>query len=269
MADRLLTDIEFGIRVLERLKREPMVKAARRQGDRIELTVNHGGPDLQFGFNFENYYRLYLDQPDGLDKIIDSFGAALYTMRDQMPTAQRVPLGTLLPQIKNAQFFKEHGTAGGKLARRPLVADLYVVYVADNPTTMRFIFESDIKHMGWTVDRLHQIALENLAQKAANTNYVMAGEGEKMLIISQTRDSYDAARILLPDLHAHLAEYLPGPTLFGIPNRDFLVTLGDTDKKFVREIAGMVRNDFQSQPQPISPQLFAIVNGKIKVYSGV
>ncbi len=269
MADKLLSEAEVVARLSARLKHEPDILDVRpgRKGG-LEVDSRIGGVERSFGVGIENLYRMYLLAPDKLDEFIEMLVEQVRGLPDQMQSQQRgAPNRDLFPQIKDAAFMRDAAKQGIRLAQRPFTTDLTVVYVADSPQSMRFLTEADVTKNGWTVDQLHEVALENLARKASQTGFMMAGEPPRLLIISQSRDSYDAARILLPDLQEQIAAHVPGRLLFGIPNRDFLVMLGDEDPEFVREIAANVRNDYQGQPYPLSPKLYRVEDGVIHEYN--
>lgn len=268
MADRLFTEAEVLAQLAARLRREPGIVDVRtgRRGA-LEIDAKLGGMERSFGVGIDNLYRMYLAAPAQLDQLIELLVTQVRNLPDQIKAKEAgAPNSDLFPQIKDAAFMRDAAQQGIRLAHQPLAGGLSVVYVADSPSTMRFLTQDDLKNNRMSLLDVHEIALENLARKAEAAGYMVAGEAAKALLISQSQDSYDAARILLPDLQEQASSLLPGQLVFGIPNRDFLVMLGDQDQDFVREIADIVRNDFDSQPYPLSPLLFAVVNGKIIEY---
>ncbi len=266
MADRLLSERDLAARLAERLRREPGVMNVRI-GAQGGLEVQMAGEDKPYGIGLGNLYRMYIMAPGQLDQLVEMMVQQVRGVPAHLQAKERgSPTQDLLPQIKGAEFLRQADGQSIRIARQPLVGDLSVVYVADTPTSMRFLTEDDLTKNRMTVDQLHQLAVANLAHKTANTGYMVAGEGAKTLVISQTRDSYDAARILLPDLRTQVAEYLGGRLLFGIPNRDFLIMLSDQDAEFVAQIAGQVAQDFESQPHPLSPRLYTVEDGRFTEY---
>ena len=258
MADRLLTERDLAARLADRLRREPGVVKVRI-GAAGGLEVQMAGQDKAYGIGLGNLHRMYIMAPAQLDQLVEMMVQQVRSLPAQIQAKERgAPTQDLLPQIKAAEFLRQADRQGIGIARQPLVGDLSVVYVADTPASMRFLTDEDIAKNKLTLAQMHELALANLARKTANTGYVVGGEGARTLVISQTRDSYDAARILLPDLRTQVAQYLGGRLLFGIPNRDFLIMLGDQDAGFVAEIAAQVARDFESQPHPLSPRLYAV-----------
>ena len=72
----------------------------------------------------------------------------------------------------------------------------------------------------------------------------------------ETKDGFDAARILIPKLREFLAGRLGNPFRFAIPNRDFLICWNTgTSTLFSDFTASKIRKDFETQPYPLSPPL--------------
>lgn len=266
MADRLLTERDLAARLADRLRREPGVVNVRI-GAQGGLEVQMAGQDKAYGIGLGNLHRMYIMAPNQLDQLVEMMVQQVRSLPAQLQAKERgSPTQDLYPQIKAAEFLRQADKQKISLARQPLVGDLSVVYVADTPTSMRFLTDEDIAKNNLTVAQLHELTLANLARKTANTGYMVAGEGERTLVISQTRDSYDAARILLPDIRQQVMEYLGGRLLFGIPNRDFLIMLSDQEPEFVAEIASQVARDYESQPHPLSPRLYTVEDGQFTEY---
>ncbi|MCW5849777.1 MAG: DUF1444 family protein [Anaerolineae bacterium] len=267
MADRLLTERDLAARLADRLRREPGVINVRI-GAQGGLEVQMAGQDKAYGIGLGNLHRMYIMAPAQVDQLVEMMVQQVRSLPAQLQAKERgSPTQDLFPQIKAAEFLRQADKQKIRIARQPLVGDLSIVYVADTPTSMRFLTDEDIAKNKLTLAQLHELTLANLARKIANTGYMVAGEGARTLLISQSRDSYDAARILLPDLRTQAVQYLGGGRLlFGIPNRDFLIMLSDQDTEFVAEIAAQVARDYESQPHPLSPRLYTIVDGKFTEY---
>jgi hypothetical protein len=75
----------------------------------------------------------------------------------------------------------------------------------------------------------------------------------------ETKDGFDAARILIPRLREFLAGRLGSPFRFAIPNRDFLICWNaGASSRFAEFTASKVQKDFESQPYPLSPHVFEV-----------
>jgi uncharacterized protein YtpQ (UPF0354 family) len=80
-----------------------------------------------------------------------------------------------------------------------------------------------------------------------------------------TKDGYDATRILLSPLMEHLAENVKGHLIIGIPNRDCLIAFGNTDP-VAMEMALRMKEDALTRPYALTSTLFTFQARKLKVY---
>jgi uncharacterized protein YtpQ (UPF0354 family) len=113
---------------------------------------------------------------------------------------------------------------------------------------------------------VHAHALENLRQRTTSQDYHTHGLGDRAMIVCETHDGYAATRVLLPDLMAEWARRIPGRTLIGIPNRDFLIAFSDRDPAHVAAIARQVRRDAARRDHPLCPDLLVWRDGQAREY---
>ena len=128
--------------------------------------------------------------------------------------------------------------------------------VVDDERTYRYATQNDLERWEITEFELYELALENLEQKSAAIP--MMALGDDALII-QTRDSFDAVRILLPKIREFLNEHLGSPFNFGIPNRDFLICWSNrTDADLQQSLRQQIKKDFYEQAYPLSESTFSL-----------
>lgn len=84
------------------------------------------------------------------------------------------------------------------------------------------------------------------------------------MIISTEQDGYTACRILLPDLLDEWASKVNGWLLLGVPNRDFLIGIGDRDPQHVAAMARQVRRDAGKMLRPLSSSLLVWQEGRLR-----
>ena len=99
----------------------------------------------------------------------------------------------------------------GALVHRPLMEDLHIVYVIDDPHAMVFVCRAHLRQWRRSAEDVHRLAIANLQRRAGVVSQVAAA-GDPVLL--QTGDGYDAARVLALD-HAD-------GLLVAIPDRDVL-----------------------------------------------
>ena len=83
-----------------------------------------------------------------------------------------------------------------------------------------------------------------------------SGEGDELVIRYESGDGLDASAVLLPDLMATAADWVPGRPVIGIPSRDELLIAGDADPDFVARFRADVEARYQASPEPVSPRLY-------------
>jgi uncharacterized protein YtpQ (UPF0354 family) len=94
----------------------------------------------------------------------------------------------------------------------------------------------------------------------------MIGEGDQRLFIFNSNDGYDATRLLLTDILATWAQHVSGHLVIGIPNRDFLIALGDANPDILRSVAAQIQIDAVQRDYGLTDRLFTLVGGEVREY---
>lgn len=119
---------------------------------------------------------------------------------------------------------------------------------------------------------LRAAATANLARWSATVPWTEEVSGSRRLLSSASGDGDDAARILLPEVRAHLASAL-GPdirVLVGIPDRDLLMagSLAGSDMEFAALFAEFVRAHADDADQPLDRRVLELVGGELRLFAG-
>ena len=123
---------------------------------------------------------------------------------------------------------------------------LAVGLVYDLPDSMRSISHANLEAWGVTFYEALEIARENLMKLPSKFIGPPSGEG---VYLSATRDSYDAARLLLPDLIRHFQ--VKGDPIAMIPSRENLIVVGSEDVDGLAAMLTMAGESLK-EPHPIS-----------------
>jgi uncharacterized protein YtpQ (UPF0354 family) len=147
------------------------------------------------------------------------------------------------------------------------LADLIITYVIEEQGSVTYINEQHMER--WQVDQqtIHTRAIHNLRQRTAHTPYQTVGEGEQCLFIFNAQDGYDATRLLLPELLESWHATLPGRLVIGIPNRDFLVALSDSNRHTLAGILHQIQLDKVQHAAGLTDQLFTLADGRVCEYT--
>jgi hypothetical protein len=144
----------------------------------------------------------------------------------------------------------------------PGPAGLSVVYVLREPSYDVVINAEHLLTWAIEAQTLRDAAMANLGAWSATAPWTEELAGQRRLLSSDTGDGGDAARILLPEVRAHLAGECGGPArvLVGLPDRDFLIagSLHPSDAEFAEQFGGFVRDVMDGAHEPIEGGLFEL-----------
>jgi hypothetical protein len=152
-------------------------------------------------------------------------------------------------------------------------AELPVVYTI-NAGAYDIVVNGD-HLLSWGVEpsEVQDAAIRNLATWSASAPWTDEVSGDRRLISSDTGNGWDAARIMLPDVVAHLVTELGsvGRILVGLPERH-LMTAGSLragDDDFAALFADFIVEHSGGADEPIDRRVFELVDGRLVEFSGV
>ena len=128
--------------------------------------------------------------------------------------------------------------------------------------------------LSWGVgaEEIQDAAMNNLDAWSATAPWTDEVSGERRLISSDTGNGWDAVRILLPSVMAHLeAELGPaGRILIGLPERHLLTaaSLRPGDDDFATLFADFIVETSGGADEPIDRRVFELVNGRLVEFVG-
>lgn len=241
--------VEHVVKLIKRMQPEFNINRVNPN----ELHVNGRRLDL------ENLYRMVAHEPDRGTDIVEHFLDQLF-MGDHVEVND-IPLeqakARIMPRIQPVSIF-EHLTES-LVAHVPFVNDTVIVFVLDMPHMTVSITMDQVIRWGITIEELDDLARENLDLYAPDLDMqvIESAEGGKAVIVAE-QDGYDAARLLMGDLHAKLAGHL-GPDFYvATPARDMFIALSCDPDTFVKRLCDRVSEDFTRLPYPITKDLFLV-----------
>lgn len=175
---------------------------------------------------------------------------------------QGLPLESIQRETLLAHASKSHA--------QPIVdqgpAGLPVVYVI--PADGFDVVVNGDHLLSWGIEpvELQDAAMRNLAAWSATAPWTDETSGDRRLMSSETGDGLDAARVLLPEVAAHLAQTLgPGRILIGIPERHLLTaaSLRPGDEEFAVMFGEFIVEHSGGADEPIDRRVFELVDGRI------
>ncbi len=257
---------DFERHVLKRLAAVRPGWRIRKGPEPFQLTIQRTH-DTDLRFNLDSFYQEYREQPDALDRLF----AGRIRRLDQECAAE-APFGAplIMPVLKPASFLE---SAGGPIVYRRTIADLVVTFAADYPQGMRYLLPQDLAAWGVGRDHIEMVALSNLALMFRSGMKFTGLETEhtaqpRMLMLSYVDPRpYGASLLMLPEVWAWLEEMLDDTPVLGVPERGSLIATGE-GAHLIARARREVDETFRQSAYPVSANLFCVVDGRIRTYSG-
>jgi uncharacterized protein YtpQ (UPF0354 family) len=211
-----------------------------------------------------NVYKQVVASPGRRQKIVEQFVEGLASMTENPPGEERLDRvrDSILPILKHAAYLKT-GTATGRLVATRWLGDVVICYAIRSERVLRLLTDWDLNRWDMTQDALHEVAIRNLARLPWPESLEGARRAGGRLIIVATNDSFDASRLLHPDLHRLFCEQLGSRFYAGIPACDTLVAFSGDDPSFCLHVLRQIRRDHDSSAYPITTQAFVVTSGGI------
>lgn len=127
--------------------------------------------------------------------------------------------------------------------------------VIDSELGYAYVRKENAEQWGQSTMDLLEIAQQNLLEASKDMNF-MSVPGSSPLVVIQTVDGYDAARILVPEIRQRLIKELTNDVnekiYVGVPNRDFLIAWPTNfEPEIHRNFLQQIARDAENQPYPL------------------
>jgi hypothetical protein len=180
------------------------------------------------------------------------------------------PVGTTGLHITNIDPAELLATAHQSHAQ-PIVDDgpsgLSVVYAIAASGFDVIVNGDHLLSWGIGPEAIQDAAIANLAAWSAGAPWTAETSGERKLLSSESGQGWDASRILLPEVRAHVRDTLGGTgrILVGLPERHLLVagTLRPDDEEFGVLFTEFVIEHSGGADEPIDRRVFELVDGQL------
>jgi uncharacterized protein YtpQ (UPF0354 family) len=206
-----------------------------------------------------NLYRQVEASPRRRAAIVKQFVEGLSFTAEHPPGHEELDdvRGNILPVLKPTAYLKP-GTPTEHLVTSEWLGDVVICYVIRSEKIFRFLTHWDLGRWDMTQDALHELSIKNLAALPWPERLEGARQSGGRLIIVATNDSFDASRLLHPELHRLFSGALGSPFYAGIPNRDTLVAFSARSRSLRQHTLRQIRRDFNRSAYQITPQPFLV-----------
>jgi len=154
---------------------------------------------------------------------------------------------------------------------RALAPDVWQALVLRFKDRARFVRRTEVET--WSTETRQRVlpeqhALANLAQASESARFLQHSTHEGPIVVAESRDGLDAARLLLPGLYEVLAPALGAPFIVATPHRDTLLACPLAPEPLVAELRARTDAAVRGAPHAISQHLWLVKGpGQIESYS--
>lgn len=246
----------------------------RDMGDEPPSSFRDTAPDYLSPIDASSPVSGHTPTPESTTSAIDSPEHDWSRAKELIYPALR-PLGTQGLEIDSLDRDALAGQ-GAMSHAQPMLdtgpAGLPVVYTIDGGGFLVVVNGDHLLSWGVGAEEIQDAAMLNLSRWSATAPWTDEVSGDRRLVSSDTGDGYDAARILLPEVMAHLAAELGpyGRVLVGLPERHLLTaaSLPENDAEFAALFATFVVEQSGGADEPVDRRVFELVDGRLVEFDG-
>ena len=247
---------EFRALVIAAFKRQPGVDSVMADRDdpaKFRITIGEWSStgDLTNAFG---HLKAYPDEDT--EELVGRFIKSLVEARSRAIDDDKI-----VAVIRSREYLDYTLKMGLDVLNEPLGADLFILYMADQPDSMSPINSRDFPSRD--LASVRKIALSNVRRWLPKV--ISDGQlGDGVLYYVEDNTMLSTSLILLEEFWKAVAARFPGDVLIALPRRDqlFLFDDGKSGRAHVREL---IKVTIQENFNLLSPMLYACRNGKIVV----
>ncbi len=253
----------FTTLVVARLRGVGGIVIEERRGLELNLRV---GEESQVR-HLDPYYQHYRAEPAALTPIIQQFieNVTAGAPEPAAPESFEQIAPNLFPLLMNSAEWQRKHDAGIRLVVRPLVQDLGIVLVIDEPGAITYVQLEAIPRWGVDIASTYETAMGNLARRAQEVPVSQVGEGQEMLLIDRATDGFAATRAILPSRLEDWSRRVPGELLLGLPTRDFLIGFSSEHPR-LDALREQVAKDAQADEHGLMRELLVYRKGELQIF---
>jgi hypothetical protein len=221
----------------------------------LALTVRLGGREEKI--NLANVFlACQRDRPSCAASVFHQVQAMKAALGPRAPLSREDVRITVRPSAYVDDLIVATKRVGSTPVAEPLVDDLWMIAVRDEPTTIETIGQTDLDALKLSLDQALALGRHNLEPVARHV-IADAVKGETTGVRSFRGSDYTASLIALPELWEPLAEKFGGELLMAVPASD--VVLFSDGRGGAASQAAMLQSVVQAQAlakRPISLAVF-------------
>lgn len=234
-------------------RREPDTGVTLLGGMEVELRRPGATPPLP-RMNLDNGWAECRPAPEHCPLVIERF-ASVFLQREPEPLS----LDGLRLVLFGRELLVRQEMSAAAWAE-PFAGDLVSAFVLDSADAIATLPPEQLEELALPRGQLRARALANMRRAFGPLRHRPFMEGAPVHVIDTSgggvaSDSYDAARLLLPELWAPLLGEVQGELIAAAPARDIALFTGSEDSRGIEGLAYLAREMYHGEPHPVSPQL--------------
>lgn len=221
-----------------------------------------------------NFYAEYVKNPDNLDEIVR------YSMEPltNKGKSNSISSAHILPVVKDLKWLEDSSSQlketmqadiSEVLITEPLAADLVLTYVIDDENNMRYLSPQEAAGLGLEEQQLslRELATSNFFQYAAFRANAYLVEDDIQLYQFVLDGIYDSSLLLfIGEMSNSLNNPLKGNPVIAVPSRNRLLVCGSEDQVAIEAMKKWVQKISEEETYLISPKLYLLENGNIRLF---
>ena len=269
---------EAGLALIDELRRAPApVQPWEREavGEEIRRRFAERYPEFRFelepplvlryeaedgregSLDCESLWREVSDDPRAFEGLLRHRLSGLAEALRPTPTRAE----SLFPLVKPVEFLDYLREQGFEPVGEPLVDDLWIAYVLDQPRGMTYLSrDHHLPQLELAEGELRARAVANLwaAQDHVRVHGI-PGAGHLLLTCG---GNYEASLLLVDELWERLAPHLRGDPVVSVPTRDVVAIVGSEDLDQLAQLALAAESIYEQGSYPVWPNLLTRREGR-------
>ena len=111
--------------------------------------------------------------------------------------------------------------------------------------------------------RLHGTALANLSRDSAGATFNFFDSPDGGVLLFDSDVGLHSSRLLLPNLYKWLHKFMGGPFVAGVPNRDVLIAVAETNRTALSGLPEDLSASYQGRRFPLTLKTFRVSAGGV------
>ncbi|MDR7017594.1 hypothetical protein [Acinetobacter sp. 3657] len=228
-------------------------------------SIDHS--DKELTSFLDNIFKQYKNDPQALDTLLDAFIHNL--MGNEFLYEESIQLSSVLAVVKPAEYVlsiqqqlsqaKKQDVEKLDLLKRKINDDLYLLYVFDTETGVRFLTTKDLKDLKLDENTLYKKTIINLEHYFKSKGLIIDKldmNGPSKLYKISLDEMYDASILILPNYLDKKKYDLNGEPVFFAPNRNVVLVVGLNDVYGLKIAKHIAWQSFNEMGYAITPKAY-------------